>query len=429
MIDGREAARSSGRSVVENFATLLTGEAIARTLTFAATLYLGRRLGVERFGVIEVALALLVYLQLFVDAGLETFAARLVAAQPARRAECASHLIGLRLALASVALATVWLAVRALGLDADRQALLLTFSLAVVPSAFALGWAFQASAHMHPIAVGAVVAQTVYLGLLMTWVRTSSDTLAVAWAYVWSGAAGSTAMAVWFVYRYGLLRPTIGWAFARDAFGQSLPIAASRFLRAISFNFDLLLLGAMTSTLVVGYYAAAYRFVLIPILAFATFFTALFPVLVRQSDQQRRATAPRLLVGVAFVGVAFAAGLTLIAPPLLRLTLGDAYAPAAAPLRILAWSIPLVAIGGIFRQLLLVNHRQTLDLTAVAIGATLNVTLNLVWIPRYGLLGAAMATLAGEAAVLVAAAVAVWRVAARGATAPFTPSPKAEAEA
>lgn len=396
-------------SVAANFASLIAGEAVARVLGLTALLYLARRIGVDGFGRLELALAVLAYVQLVVDAGLDTVATRRVAASPERRTEFAEQLIGLRLLLGSLALAALWAVGHAVHLDRDRHALLMAFAVSVIPSACAVGWAFQAASRMRAVAVAAVVTQAVYLGLLLFFVRSATDLDWVPRAYGVGVAAGIAATGAWYVRRYGRFRPRLAWRFARDTMREALPIAASRGLRAVSFNFDLLFLGWIGSATIVGYYAAAYRVVLVPLLGFATFFTALFPELVRMPEARRRSMLTRLLTGVSLVSIGFAFGLVFAASPLLRLTMGDAYLPAADSLRLLAWTIPVVAVGGVFRQLLLARHRQTLDLLAVALGAALNVSLNLALVPRYGVTGAAVATLAGEATVLVAAAIAVWR--------------------
>ena len=57
------------------------------------------------------------------------------------------------------------------------------------------------------------------------------------------------------------------------------------------------------------------------------------------------------------------------------------------------------------RQVLLATDRQQYDLVVVVLGAVSNAGLNLLLIPRLGLAGAALATITGEAVVLVAAIV------------------------
>ncbi len=395
------------RSIAANFGALLTGEALARAVAFGASLYLARTLGVQGFGLVEIGLAVLVYVQLFVDGGLETAAARTVARDPQRRAQYADNLIALRLLLALVAVAAVGGVALTWTGSTDLGRMIFRFTVAVVPGAFALGWAFQASARMRAVAAGSVITQVVYLAAVLLLVRGPADALSVPWAYGAGVTAGTLAVAGWYTRRYGAPRPRADLPFWRTTAIDAAPMAGSRALRAVSFNFDLLLLGYLASSSVVAYYAAAYRLVMVPILVFATFFTALFPILVRMSETERRRAVRWLLAGAGAVSVGAAAALTIGATSLLRLAMGEAFTPAGPALRLLAWSMPMTAMAGIFRQLLLARRQQHVDLAAVMAGAAVNVSLNLVLIPRFGIQGAAVATIAGEAVVLAAAGAAV----------------------
>ena len=93
------------------------------------------------------------------------------------------------------------------------------------------------------------------------------------------------------------------------------------------------------------------------------------------------------------------------AAEVLRLAAGARFEPAAPVLALLAISIPLTAGAGVLRQVLLATDRQQYDLVVVVLGAVSNAGLNLLLIPRLGLAGAALATITGEAVVLVAAIV------------------------
>jgi O-antigen/teichoic acid export membrane protein len=78
-------------------------------------------------------------------------------------------------------------------------------------------------------------------------------------------------------------------------------------------------------------------------------------------------------------------------------------------LRILVWTIPLSVVAGHLRHTLIAAHLTSHDLAAVAAGAAATVALNLALVPQLGLIGGAIAMVAGEAALAVAATVLVIR--------------------
>jgi O-antigen/teichoic acid export membrane protein len=75
---------------------------------------------------------------------------------------------------------------------------------------------------------------------------------------------------------------------------------------------------------------------------------------------------------------------------------GEKYRASIPALQILCWSLTIVILRGNFRQALTAAGAQRLDLIAAGIAITINLSLNLALIPRYGINGAAAATLISE---------------------------------
>jgi O-antigen/teichoic acid export membrane protein len=396
-------SRVALKTVARNFWALLTGEALARIIGIAIALRLARVLGVDGFGTLEVGLAVLVYLQLFVDGGLDLVATRAVARRPELRDQYAGNLIGLRLATAAMAVSAV-LVINALTAQTPLlDGVVFRYALSVVPAACALGWAFQASERMRAVAAGNVITQLVYLAGVWYAVHDGHGTLRVPIAYTAASAAGAVAVGLWYVRRYGWIYPRFDPGFWRTAMAQGLPVAGARGLRAVSYNFDVLMLGYLFTHAPVGLYAAAYRIVTLPLLGYATLFTALFPAVVRLDPGER---ARFVAIGMAAIGASaltIAIVLWSTAAALLTFLMGAAFTGGASALRLLAWSIPLTAAGGVCRQVLLASGHQRVDLVVVACGAVANVILNILLIPSFGLVGAATATVTAEGIVLVGA--------------------------
>ena len=393
--------------ILTNLFALLTGEGLGRAFSLATTAYLARTLGVAQFGLVETAFAVLVYLQIVVDGGLDIVATRAVARTPERRPVFAANLIAVRGLLAAVALAAVVVLNAALLRPASLEDMLLRMSLAVVPLTASVAWAFQSSQRMRAMAAGQVITQASFFVLAVLFVRGPADSLTVPVVYAAAVAIGTLATVWWYVRRHGWTRPAIDFGFWRDVLPQAAPIAASRVLRAVSFNFDVLLLGYFYSEVLVGLYASAYRFVTLPMLLYVHAFTAMFPSLVHLPPEARTRTFARIVAAAAATGLVIAVVVFAAAEPMLRLVMGEPFVAGAAPLRVLAWSIPVAAVAGVLRQALLTADCQRADFAVVGAAAVANAGLNIFLIPRAGLVGAATATLIGEMVMLVAAFVAV----------------------
>jgi O-antigen/teichoic acid export membrane protein len=167
---------------------------------------------------------------------------------------------------------------------------------------------------------------------------------------------------------------------------------------------DTVMLGVLSTDADTGAYAAAYRIYeglsYLPGILSA----ALTPRLARLWSADRAAH-----VRLAWRGLGAAAGLALLAGgpvwllarPLLTLvfTGGSAvdYGQAASTLRILVAGLPFIFVIWMLQAVATAVFLERLLLKTAAIGALLNVALNLFLIPRYGRDGAAFATLVGEA--------------------------------
>jgi|GEM_PF-3254675 O-antigen/teichoic acid export membrane protein len=105
---------------------------------------------------------------------------------------------------------------------------------------------------------------------------------------------------------------------------------------------------------------------------------------------------------LAGVGIAFA-------PDLLQLVIGAHYLPVASPLRVLLVSSAIAAISGACSAVLYSTNRQRIILMIGAPVAALNLTLDILFIPRFGLMGAAWSNLAAQ----VCAALTAFMIASR----------------
>lgn len=175
----------------------------------------------------------------------------------------------------------------------------------------------------------------------------------------------------------------------------SVPMVLSGVVLMVYLRIDQVMLGAMATQTEVGLYAAAVRISEVWYFVPTAIVSSVFPGLValHSSDpEQFEQKLQQLYNLLAFLGYAVALPVTFLAPWLVQLLFGSAYQAAAPLLSVLIWA-------GLFANLSVVrnSHFIALDwgrslLWATSLGAAANVLLNLLLIPRYGALGAAIAT-------------------------------------
>jgi O-antigen/teichoic acid export membrane protein len=91
--------------------------------------------------------------------------------------------------------------------------------------------------------------------------------------------------------------------------------------------------------------------------------------------------------------IPIAVATTILANQIITLIYGAKFLPSSGALAILIWSEIFVYYGLVHYEIVISTHQQRLYLLFTAVGAAVNVLLNLLWIPRYGIEGASAATL------------------------------------
>jgi len=101
----------------------------------------------------------------------------------------------------------------------------------------------------------------------------------------------------------------------------------------------------------------------------------------------------RLYVLMVRISLLIAVPLAVVSPMLIELLFGAGFAESSAVLRVHIWAAIAVFLGVASSQYLTNEGLQKLSLYRTLIGLVINVVLNLILIPVYGAMGAAIATL------------------------------------
>ena len=228
---------------------------------------------------------------------------------------------------------------------------------------------------------------TVIVALLLLTGHVSSLTV-FTWAFV-----VFVPVCLWASVKLARACPS-GLTLSRPMLTASLDYAYKIWLGNLSafvvVNADLMLVSAMRGTREAGWYSVDASIASSVMFAIQAMSSALFPTLAEADsfEERWRVTRKALLasLGVSAVLCGFAA---LLAPTVIRLLVGPAYLPAVEPLM---WLLPGVvaysACSVVSTAHAASEHTVLMIVPAIAVAA-LNVAMNLVLIPRYGITGAA----------------------------------------
>jgi O-antigen/teichoic acid export membrane protein len=241
------------------------------------------------------------------------------------------------------------------------------------------------------------------IGALWRW-----GTLAALAAGVAAGTLAAAAFGLWMLRRrYRLLTSVEPGAFdpalARAATREALPIWLAGLLSMLYFKGDTLILQALAGDSALGAYSAACKVFEGSMLIPAVLVAAIFPPLSRaHRDQERRGLWESRTFGVLLaLGLLVSVVCYTAATPIVAALFGPRFEAAVPSLRILALGIPLLHVNYGLTHFLIARDLGHKNLVFAAWMLAINITLNLVAIPRLGGPGAAWATVLTEAALTV----------------------------
>jgi len=224
-------------------------------------------------------------------------------------------------------------------------------------------------------------------------------------AFAWAMMAEALAVALLIVFVLGVrgkslrrLRATM--ARSKELLSDSWPLLLSSVSIMIYMKIDQIMLGEMVGNEAVGFYTAATKisevWYFIPTMIVSSVFPAILEAKTR-SETQYYQRLQQLYDLMVYLSVVIALPMTFLSTPIVKLLFGEAYALSGTVLAIHIWASIFVFLGVASSKWFVAENRQVWSLQRTALGAVVNVGLNLLLIPKSGVIGAAIATIVSYA--------------------------------
>lgn len=169
---------------------------------------------------------------------------------------------------------------------------------------------------------------------------------------------------------------------------------------------DTTMIGIISGTVYVGYYANVIKLTRIVATIIAAIGAVILPRLtsyyVNKDYHGMSELVKKIVEYILYISIPAMAGLITLSKYIVLVLFGNDFIPSVLTLRILAVLIPILCVGNIFgTQLLTVLHKEKDLSISVFAGAFVNVLLNSFLIPQYQQNGAAAASVMTELTVLI----------------------------
>lgn len=395
----RLEGRHELQKVIGNTGWLFADKVVRMGLGLLVGVWVARYLGPSQFGLLNFAGSFVTLFSAVALLGLESIIVRELVRAPVNKEELLGTTFFLRLLSGGFSFAAAMLAISIIRPQEPTTHILVALSggLLIFQAFDVIDLWFQSEVRSRYVVMAKNGAFLLSAALKVALVLAGARLVAFAAANFLEIALGAVGLII--VYRMNgefIFRWRARSAKVRELLKESFPLLLSGIVFMVYLRVDQVMLGQMAGDREVGVYAAAVRVAEIWYFIPVAVVSSVFPNIIkaRESDEgefYRR--LQRLYNLLAFMGYAVAVPVTFLAGWIIRLLFGDSYVAAGPMLAVLVWA-GLFANLAVARNafLLSMNWTRILFLMSLA-GAFSNILLNIMLIPRFGGVGAALASI------------------------------------
>lgn len=395
-----------------DIAVQLVGRVANLALGVVATVVIVRTLGDDGFGQWATATAVVSITTSAGDLGIQNIAIRHAVAEPEQESSWLGALLSLRVALAVPLSVASAVAVLLLATSAEMRVAGLILAAGVLLSAPSAAEAIFQLRVRNDVSIAVLTLNSIVwtAAVVVIW-QSGGEMVALAAALVATNLA-TTVVLVALALRAVPVRFTDYRRRWRELMRVGLPIGVAGVLTLAYARIDQVLVFELAGERAAGLYGAAYH--LLNSLSFVplSVMTTLFPLVAAAHAVDMRRVHRLVQLAADYLAMASlpAFALSLVAASdIARVLFGPEFTDAGRVLPILMASYVAICFGYIAGNLMVIVGLQRAFVRYAVLALIVNVTLNLVLVPRYGFVAAGWVTLITEVMVNALAGRAVLR--------------------
>jgi O-antigen/teichoic acid export membrane protein len=392
---------STARTVLKNTAVLAFAQVASIILGFLTLGYTGKYLGVNDFGVLNLALSITAIYVVFIDFGASTYLTREVARDRSMAKKYLGNIIAFKLMLTAAVTVALITLVNLIGYPENTLTVIYLLVLSNIFYGFTqvFNSVFQAYEKMEYQSFGSIMNSVLMLAGVLAAMYVQAGVAGFALVYVGTYLAVMLYSFLACTLKFVLPRIEIDRSFLGTLISETWPFGVSAALGSVYYYIGSIMLQYMRGDEAVGIFNGAYRLFLIIIVIPQIFNNALFPAMSRffvTSADSLKLVQEKYFKFMSILAIPIAVGTTLLAREIIVFIYDPTYSASVLPLQILIWSAACIFLSCTFGCLVTSSNRQTVAMKIAAACMLVNVLANALLIPYIGLLGTSVASLATE---------------------------------
>jgi len=393
---------TEGVRVVKNSALVMLFQVVGRIFGILTTALIARSLSKANFGIFSLFLTIIGFMALASTLGLDQLTVREVA----RFRDAGDKVLAAAVATKLVISALLIVASVFVGFLADWSPEKLATFLILATTILFGGLINSLSSYLYgfeKLAHGSIItaSQSFFilgfsLFALHFWI---GQLVPFSTAYAAGVATSSIIAMLWVMPKLLEGFKQLDRQFVFSLIKQALPFLGLAFSLFAYYKVNILVLAKLKGPEAVGIYSASFRVIESLLFLPAALTGALFPTasrLAATSSGLLEKTHTQILRILAIIGIPGTTVLFLLSDKIIILLYGAKWQASVLPLRVMAWAWGLIFLNCTVPVILNAANKAKITLKVVIAGVSSNVILCLFLIPRYGVLGASIATVATE---------------------------------
>ena len=386
---------TGSKKYLVNTSWLFLEQAARMLIGLFVSVWIIRYLGPDRYGILSYAQSLVILLGAVATLGVDQILIRELVKKEYTRGALLANALVLKLIGASAVLTILSVAINVTDTEPITKLLVLIIASGTLfKSADVIGLLFESEVRSKYAVSAKLFGFAVLTGTKIALLLLKAPLVAFAVVIAFESVlyAGSL------IYYYRKLRPDTGpWVvdrtLMRSLLHQSWPLILSGIAIHVGMRIDQIMLKSYMDATSVGVYAAGVKlaevFTFLPMVVGQS----LFPKIVSMDLKKEDYKIKRIIRDVFYLLVGVALFVNLVSYYTVMFLYGEEYLLSYQVINVLVWTVPLVYLGIITTRLLLKNNDSRGVFIRQTLVALINIGLNVLLIPHYGIVGSAWATL------------------------------------
>ena len=405
------------QKVAYNTVIQIVGKVVTTLLSLVLVASLTRYLGVSGYGQYTTIFGYLAFSGVLADFGFFWILVREIAKPDADIDKVASNILTLR---SIVGVAVYGISILVAYFIPEYAG----FTTGIAITALASFWMalnstyvgiFQNRLRMDKAVITDILGRAIVVAITLFLIHRGDGINQILWAYAVGNVVNFFANA-WLGRAYVRFRLRFDFDYWLELFQQAWPMGIVLVLTLLYFKIDTLMLSLMKTSYDVGIYGPPYKVLEILLLIPSIFMGNVFPIITRylhQKDDRVHNAIQKSFDFLTLLAVPIVIGVIYIAPQIIKIVAGQEFvvahtippvfglpATSVTALQILIVAVCLSFLSNLFGYIVIALGKQAKMIRPYIIFVVFNVISNLLLIPRFSYIGAALTTVLTEVLVL-----------------------------